>query len=54
MAKSARNELAEYAGQIASMRYKTIRTRQGNESFEIWSIAHIRDLRTQIEKLDEV
>jgi len=53
MAKPARQELADYAAQIASMRYKTIRTRQGNQSFEIWSIAHIRDLRTQNEKLDE-
>jgi len=52
MAKPARIELADYASQIASMRYKAVRPRQGNQSFEIWSIAHIFDLRTQIEKLD--
>lgn len=51
MTKPKRAELEGYARQIARLRYRTFRDRKGNPKFEIWSIAHIRDLRTNLEKL---
>lgn len=51
MKKPRREELDSYAQQIASLRYCTTRTRRGNANFEIWSVAHITDLRTNIERL---
>jgi hypothetical protein len=50
MKKPARPELAEYARQIASLRHRAIRDRRGNPNFEIWSIAHVSDLRTSVER----
>lgn len=52
MTKPARIELASYGAQIARLRYRTYRLRMGNPSFEIWSIAHIDDLRTSRELID--
>ena len=49
MTKPSRVELAPYARQIADLRYRTMRVRDG-ESFEVWSIARISDLRTSIER----
>ncbi|HXC57215.1 MAG TPA: DUF3800 domain-containing protein [Rhizomicrobium sp.] len=48
-----RDELLPYTAQLARMRFRAIRNRQGNPHFEIWSVAHITDLRTQIERLEE-
>jgi hypothetical protein len=48
-----RAELDGLSQQVARLRHRSIRTRQGNANFEIWSIAHIRDLRTNIERLAE-
>lgn len=53
MTKPAREELNGYAQQIASLRYRTSRERQGMQSFVIWSFAHITDLRTRSEKEDQ-
>ena len=53
MTKPARQELSQFDGYIARMRYRTQRLVQGNPKFEIWSIAHIADLRTNLEKLDD-
>ncbi len=50
MTKPPRQELAPYAHQIASLRYRAIRERQGNPEFQIWSFAHITDLRTRLER----
>ncbi|HVC53371.1 MAG TPA: DUF3800 domain-containing protein [Stellaceae bacterium] len=52
MMKPARSELAPYASQIARMRYRATRDMFGIPNFEIWSVAHITDLRTQSERLD--
>ncbi len=49
MKKPAREELAPFAKQIAELRYKALRLRDG-ERFDVWSIAHITDLRTTIER----
>ena len=49
MTKSAREELAPFAKQIARLRYRAVRERFGNPEFKIWSFAHIADLRTQAE-----
>jgi hypothetical protein len=46
-----RAELDGFSQQIARLRHRSIRIRQGNANFEIWSIAHIRDLRTNVERL---
>jgi hypothetical protein len=55
--KPARPELAPYATQLAKLRHHTYRERYGNPNFEIyfeiWSIAHIADLRTSLERVDE-
>jgi len=50
MQKPSRQELAPYASAIASMRYRAIREKDTNPYWEIWSVAHIRDLRTSIER----
>jgi Protein of unknown function (DUF3800) len=49
MQKPSRKELAPYAKQIAELRYRASRKRDG-EDFDIWSIAHISDLRTSLER----
>lgn len=51
MNKPARPELAEFAQQIADMRYRAVRNRDGRSDFTIWSFAHIDDLRTRQERL---
>ena len=53
MTKPARAELAPYGRQLAKMRHKTVRNRMGNPNFEIWSFAHIADLRTSVEREDD-
>jgi hypothetical protein len=53
MQKPKREELNPYAAQIARLRYRTTRHRQGNPYFEIWSVAHITDLRTNMERIEE-
>ncbi len=53
MTKPARQELAPYGAQLARMRHRTVRNRMGNPNFEIWSFAHISDLRTNLERLDD-
>ena len=50
--KPARAELSDLANQVARLRYRAIRERLGNPQFEIWSFAHITDLRTQAERDD--
>ena len=50
MTKPARNELSQLVNKIAHLRYRAVRNRHGNPDFEIWSFAHIRDLRTQAER----
>ena len=52
MAKSARAELSPLADRVARLRYRTTRERLGNPEFEIWSFAHITDLRTRAERHD--
>lgn len=53
MTKPKRAELANFAQQVADLRYRTTRDRRGNPEFEIWSFAHIADLRTRMERDDE-
>ena len=50
MTKPAREELTPFANQIARLRHRAVRERLGNREFEIWSFAHITDLRTQAER----
>jgi hypothetical protein len=50
MTKPARPELAPFAAQVARLRYRTYRERYDNPRCEIWSFAHIDDLRTQRER----
>ena len=50
MTKPARAELSHLADQVARLRYRATRERLGNPEFEIWSFAHITDLRTQAER----
>jgi len=52
MHRPAREELAPYAAQLAKMRYLAVRERHGNPHWEIWSFAHIRDLRTNSERAE--
>ena len=52
MTKPARAELSDLANQVARLRYRAVRERFGNPQFEIWSFAHITDLRTQAERDD--
>lgn len=50
MTRPARPELAPSCDQIANLRYKATRERNGIADFGIWSFVHITDLRTQTEK----
>ena len=50
MVKPARLELSHLANQVARLRYRATRERLGNPKFDIWSSAHITDLRTQAER----
>ena len=50
MTKPARAELSPLADRVARLRYRTTRERLGNPEFEIWSFAHITDLRTRAER----
>ena len=50
MTKTARKDLSPFANRIARLRYRAVRERLGNAEFEIWSFAHITDLRTQAER----
>lgn len=50
MTKPARQELTPYAMQLKKMRHRTIRNMMGKPNFEIWSLCHIHDLRTNIER----
>ena len=52
MSKPARPELSRLSSQVAGLRHRAIRKRLGNPEFEIWSFAHITDLRTQAERDD--
>lgn len=54
MAKPARPELRPFADQIAALRYRTTRDRNGDPNYVVWSFSHISDLRTRPEiALDE-
>ena len=53
MTKPPRLELSELAGQVAKLRYRTVRRRLGKEEFVIWSFAHIADLRPQAERYSD-
>jgi len=53
MTKPAREELSPFANQIARLRYRAVREKLGNPEFEIWSFAHIGDLRTQAERNED-
>ncbi len=50
MTKPERTELSNLSAQVANLRYRAIRNRMDNPVFEIWSFAHITDLRTQAER----
>ncbi len=50
MTKPERTELQNLSAQVAKLRYRAIRNRMDNPVFEIWSFAHITDLRTQAER----
>jgi len=52
MTKPARAELDSYAKQIATLRYMAERHINGTHR-QIWSIAYINDLRTNLERLEE-
>ena len=52
MTKPARPELSRLSRQVAGLRHLAIRKRLDNPEFEIWSFAHITDLRTQAERDD--
>ena len=52
MTKPGRPELSDLAKQVARLRYRAMRERRGSPRFEIWSFAHITDLRTQAERDD--
>ena len=54
MIKPVRTELSQLANQVARLRYRATRHRLGNPQFEIWSFAHITDLRTQGERVDDI
>jgi Protein of unknown function (DUF3800) len=47
--RSKRDELSPFVQQVARLRYLAVRKRQGNPKFEVWSFAHINDLRTREE-----
>ena len=50
MTKPERTELSNLSARVANLRYRAIRNRMDNPVFEIWSFAHITDLRTQAER----
>ena len=50
MTRPAREELSDLVNQIAQLRHRAIREQLGNPQFEIWSFAHITDLRTLAER----
>ena len=50
MTKPARAELSRLVDQVARLRYRATRERLGNPEFDIWSFAHITDLRAQVER----
>lgn len=50
MTRPSRAELQPFAQQIANLRYKTTRYRNGNPEFVIWSFANISDLRPRAER----
>ncbi len=50
MSKPARQELKCFADQVAGLRYRAIRERNGNPNFVIWSFKQIDDLRTRSER----
>ena len=54
MTKPARTELSQLSRQVADLRYRATRERLGNSRFEIWSFAHITDLRTQAERYEGI
>lgn len=51
--KPARQELSSFASQVAQLRHQATRNLNGNPNFKIWSFAHISDLRTRPERLDD-
>ena len=53
MTKTARVELSGLADQMAGLRHLAVRNLNGNPNFEVWSFAHIRDLRTRPERLND-
>ena len=53
MAKPARTELSGLAHQIAGLRHLAVRNLSGNPNFQVWSFAHITDLRTLPERLND-
>jgi len=50
MTKPAREELAPYAAAVAELRHKATRQRNDNPNWNIWSFAHITDMRTVQER----
>jgi hypothetical protein len=54
MTKPPRPELAPFVEQIARLRHRAERTSANGEPLTVWSIAHITDLRTNAEKLEDV
>ena len=53
MVKPARTELSGLADQIAGLRHLAVRDLNGNPNFHVWSFAHITDLRTLTERLND-
>ncbi len=53
MAKPARLELSGLADQIAGLRHLAVRDLNGNPNFQVWSFAHITNLRTLPERLND-
>ena len=51
MDKPLREELAPYIEQLKRLRHRAIRSMQGKNDFEIWSVSYIDDLRTAGEKI---
>ncbi len=51
--KPARKELEPFVQQVAALRYKAVRERNGMSDFAIWSFAHITDLRPRFEREDQ-
>ena len=53
MVKPALTELSGLADQIAGLRHLAVRDLNGNPNFHVWSFAHITDLRTLTERLND-